>query len=218
MDDRGERNLSALVNATAVLVIACPCALGLATPTAIMVATGRGAELGIMIRGGEYLERLSSVRAIILDKTGTITVGMPSLQEVEAFLPYGREEALRLAASAERASEHPLGRAIVEEAELSGIEIPMPDEFRTVPGRGIIASVEGKEVAVGTLKFMNELGIQVDHAGATGAVGMAVARMQDEGQTAVVQAVDGEPAAVYGIADQVRPGSVEAIRGFRISA
>jgi Cu+-exporting ATPase len=205
----------ALVNATAVLVIACPCALGLATPTAIMVATGRGAELGILIRGGEYLERLSSVRAIILDKTGTITVGMPSLQEVEAFLPYGREEALRLAASAERASEHPLGRAIVGEAELSGIEIPMPDEFRTVPGRGIIASVEGKEVAVGTLKFMNELGIQVDHAGATGAVGMAVARMQDEGQTAVVQAVDGEPAAVYGIADQVRPGSVEAIRGIQ---
>lgn len=199
----------ALVNATAVLVIACPCALGLATPTAIMVATGRGAELGILIRGGEHLERLSSVQAVVLDKTGTITVGMPSLQAVEAFLPYGREEALRLAASAERASEHPLGRAIVADAELAGIEIPVPDEFRTVPGRGIVASVEGKEVAIGTLKFMDELGIQVDDAGA---VGKAVARMQDQGQTAVVQAVDAEVAAVYGIADQVRPGSVEAIR------
>jgi Cu+-exporting ATPase len=199
----------ALVNATAVLVIACPCALGLATPTAIMVATGRGAELGILIRGGEHLERLSSVRAVVLDKTGTITVGMPSLQEVETFAPYGREEALQLAASAERASEHPLGRAIVEEAELAGIEIPMPDEFRTVPGRGIIASVEGKGVAIGTLKFMDEAGISVDDAGA---VAMAVARMQDLGQTAVVQAVDGEVAAVYGIADQVRPGSVEAVR------
>jgi Cu+-exporting ATPase len=199
----------ALVNATAVLVIACPCALGLATPTAIMVATGRGAELGILIRGGEHLERLSSVRAVVLDKTGTITVGMPSLQEVETFTPYRREEALQLAASAERASEHPLGSAIVEEAELAGIEIPMPDEFRTVPGRGIIASVEGKEVAIGTLKFMDEAGISVDDAGA---VAMAVARMQDLGQTAVVQAVDGEVAAVYGIADQVRPGSVEAVR------
>lgn len=237
----------ALVNATAVLVIACPCALGLATPTAIMVATGRGAELGILIRGGEHLERLSSVKAVVLDKTGTITAGVPSLEEVEVFAPHGREEALRLAASAERASEHPLGRAIVEAAEQAGIDIPMPDEFRTVPGRGIVATVEGRQVAVGTLRFLDELGVSVDREGlaaerrfgsglvagtaeemngagsevpvtsliAAGAVGASVARMQDEGRTAVVQAVDGAVAAVYGIADQVRPGSVEAIKGIQ---
>ncbi|MEA4884763.1 MAG: heavy metal translocating P-type ATPase [Clostridia bacterium] len=195
----------ALVNATAVLVIACPCALGLATPTGIMVATGRGAELGILIRGGEHLERLSSVKAIILDKTGTITVGKPSLQGYEAFPPFEERDVLRLAASAERGSEHPLGLAIVNAASQCGLDIPMPSGFRSAPGRGVEATVDGLRVAVGTRRFMTELGVEL------GSVENSLARMEERGETAVVQAVNGKPAAAYGIADQVRAGSPEAI-------
>ena len=196
----------ALVSATSVLVIACPCALGLATPTGIMVATGRGAELGVLIRGGEHLERLSRVDAVVLDKTGTLTRGKPSVVDSKVFSSLGPGEALGLAAAAERASEHPLGRAIVEEAQLSGLDVPMPTDFRSVPGRGITAQVDGHEVAVGTLRFLSDLGINVADE-----VVLALEHMEEKGETAVLQAVDGAVAAVYGIADQLRPESAGVI-------
>ena len=196
----------ALVNATSVLVVACPCALGLATPTGIMVATGRGAELGMLIRGGEHLERLSRIDAVILDKTGTLTRGKPSVVDSRVFSSFGPGEALRLAAAAERASEHPLGRAIVEEAELQGLDVPMPTDFRSMPGRGITAQVDGHQVAVGTLRFLSDLGIDVADD-----VVRALEHMEEKGETGVVQAVDGTGVAAYGIADQLRPESAGVI-------
>ena len=223
----GATTAAALMNATAVLVIACPCALGLATPTGIMVATGRGAELGA-IRGGEHLERLGKVNAVVLDKTGTITEGKPAL--VDWVVAPGvdadeRGRLLALAASAERASEHPLGRAIVEVAEAEGMEVPLPDDFRAVPGKGVIATIGGAEVAVGSYRLMRSAGDerpeeshqaeQPDRAAPSeelpGWARQAVDTMQSRGQTAVVQWVDGSVAAVYGIADRIRPDSPQAI-------
>lgn len=224
----GATTAAALMNATAVLVIACPCALGLATPTGIMVATGRGAELGVLIRGGEHLERLGKVNAVVLDKTGTITEGKPAL--VDWVVAPGvdadeRGRLLALAASAERASEHPLGRAIVEVAEAEGMEVPLPDDFRAVPGKGVIATIGGAEVAVGSYRLMRSAGDerpeeshqaeQPDRAAPSeelpGWARQAVDTMQSRGQTAVVQWVDGSVAAVYGIADRIRPDSPQAI-------
>ena len=196
----------ALVNAASVLVVACPCALGLATPTGIMVATGRGAELGVLIRGGEHLERLSRVDAVILDKTGTLTRGMPSVVGYRAVLSLGPREALRLAAAAEWGSEHPLGKAIVEEAVRQRLDVPMPTDFRSVPGRGVLAQVDGHQVAVGTLSFMSELGVSLGASAVS-----SLERMEERGETAVAQAVDGAIAAVYGIADQLRPESAGVV-------
>ena len=200
----------ALVNATSVLVVACPCALGLATPTGIMVATGRGAELGVLVRGGEHLERLSRIDAVVLDKTGTLTRGKPSVVDSRVFSSHKPDEALRLAAAAERASEHPLARAIVEEAELRGVDAPMPTDFRNVPGRGVTAQVDGRQVAVGTRRFLSDLGIHV-----TDDVVEALEHMEEKGETGVLQAVDGAVAAVYGIADQLRPESASVIAELR---
>ncbi len=196
----------ALVNATSVLVIACPCALGLATPTGIMVATGRGAELGVLIRGGEHLERLSRIDAVVVDKTGTLTQGKPRVVDSKVFLSLKPGEALRLAAAAERASEHPLGRAIVEEADLQGLNAPMPTDFRSVPGRGVTAQVDGRQVAVGTLAFLSDLGVDVADD-----VVRALEHMEEKGETGVLQAVDGTVTAAYGIADQLRPESAGVI-------
>jgi Cu+-exporting ATPase len=196
----------ALVNATSVLVVACPCALGLATPTGIMVATGRGAELGVLIRGGEHLERLSRIDAVVVDKTGTLTQGKPRVVDSKGFSSARPGEALRLAAAAERPSEHPLGRAIVEEADLQGLNVPMPTDFRSVPGRGVTAQVDGCQVAVGTLAFLSDLGVDISDD-----VVSALEHMEEKGETGVIQAVDGTVAAVYGIADQLRPESAGVI-------
>src|SRR5262249_13172173 len=146
------------VAAIAVLVVACPCALGLATPTAIMVATGRGAELGVLFKGGESLERLEKVSAVVLDKTGTITRGKPELTDV-ATLPHGsldESERLRLAASAESASEHPIARAIVMGAQSRGVELAAPEDFQATAGGGISAMVEGQQILVGSRRFLEE--------------------------------------------------------------
>lgn len=202
----GASTAQALVNAASVLVVACPCALGLATPTGIMAATGRGAELGVLVRGGEHLERLSRIDAVILDKTGTLTWGKPSVAGYKAVLSLGPREALRLAAAAERGSEHPLGKAIVEEAVRQGLDLPMPAGFRTVPGRGVVAQVNGHQVAVGTTRFMSESEIALSPIAAN-----ALERMEERGETAVAQAVDGAIVAVYGIADQLRPESAAVV-------
>ena len=197
--------LHALVAAVTVLIIACPCAMGLAVPTAVMVATGRGAELGVLIRGGEALERTGDIDVIVLDKTGTITEGRPVAGSIRLAGTGDMEPArmLQLAASVERFSEHPLGEAIVLEAERRKITLLPVVEFETHTGKGVEGVVEGHRVAVGSQSFMTEQGIGFTDLGQD---------LAAEGQTLVHVAVDGRPAAVIPVADRVRPSSAEAVR------
>jgi len=207
----------ALVNAVAVLIIACPCALGLATPMAIMVGAGRGAQEGILIRNAEALELMEKVDTVIVDKTGTLTEGKPAVVTV---MPAEEGEAmLRLAASVERGSEHPLAAAIVAEAAARGITTAPARSFRSLTGRGVAGEVEGREVAVGNYAFMRELGVFRQDAGASLPAGapaaMNGAELEGEGQTAVYVAVDRKLAGVLGVADPIKASSVEAIRSLR---
>ena len=195
----------ALINAVAVLVIACPCALGLATPTAIMVGTGKGAEAGVLIKGGESLETAHKLDAMILDKTGTLTRGTPVVTDI---LPLGgltEEELLRLAASAERGSEHPLGKSIVDEAETRGVEFLEMRDFRAFPGHGLEAEVGGRKVYLGNEKFMAERGV-----GASGLVD-EIHRLESQGRTVILVAGDGGLLGVIGVADTLRENSAEAV-------
>lgn len=195
---------SSLIPAVAVLVIACPCALGLATPTAIMVGTGRGAENGILIKGGEHLEEAHKLDAIVLDKTGTITKGMPELTDVQAI---GIEEnkLLQLVASAENASEHPLGEAIVKGATQRGIELLDVESFDSITGKGIVAKVGGQEVLVGNRALMADMKI------AAGEVYSTMEEHENDGKTAMIVAVDGQLSGVVAVADTVKEHSAEAI-------
>ncbi len=200
---------------TAVLVIACPCALGLATPTAIMVGTGRGAEAGILIRGAEHLERAHRIDTVVFDKTGTITKGEPEVvgEAVGAAAPSPGayvEEMLRLAASGEIRSEHPLGASIVRRAHALGIALGEPSSFEAVPGKGIRAQVDGRTVLVGTPRFLEEAGVDVPQ-------GVEEARrdMEKEGKTAMLVAADGRTLGVIAVADTVKETSREAIRALR---
>ena len=199
----------AMINMVAVLVIACPCALGLATPTAIMVGSGKGAENGILFRSSEALERTEQVQVVVLDKTGTITRGKPALTDVVMADGNAQNEFLRLVASAERGSEHPLGQAIVTAAQERGLLLSEPDGFQAVAGHGIHAQVDGHSVLVGTPRWLASEGIP------TGGLDAAIDKMQGEGKTAVIGAVDGLALGALGIADTVKDGSVEAIAGLR---
>jgi P-type Cu+ transporter len=195
----------ALLNTVAVLIIACPCAMGLATPTSIMVGTGKGAESGILIKGGEALEGAHKLDTVVLDKTGTLTRGTPELTDVVVESGIGEEELLRLVASAERGSEHPLGEAIVRGAKDRGLPLAEVEAFEAVSGGGIRASVEGREVLVGSWRFLSESGIPEDGL---------LPRSEElarEGKTPIYVAVDGEPAGVVAVADVVRDESREAI-------
>ncbi|MGE5586904.1 MAG: heavy metal translocating P-type ATPase [Clostridia bacterium] len=200
---------SALINMTAVLVIACPCALGLATPTAIMVGTGKGAEHGILIKGGEYLEKAHKIDTIVLDKTGTITKGTPEVTDTislkEEILP---EEILRIAAAAERGSEHPLGVAIVEHVTTLGLEFGEPESFEALPGRGIRARVEGEPVLLGNMRLMMENKIA---SGNARRLSDMVTSLEDQGRTVMILALDGEAVGVIGLADTIKEHSAEAI-------
>ncbi|MBN1810389.1 MAG: copper-translocating P-type ATPase [Anaerolineae bacterium] len=197
----------------AVLVIACPCALGLATPTAIMVGTGKGAEHGILFKNSEALERAHDLSVVILDKTGTITQGQPSVTDVVAVSdsaperpPLSREEVLRLAASAERGSEHPLGEAMVRAAQEEGLPLFEPHSFEAVTGQGIAAVVEGREVLVGTERLLAERDISLNGLEHT------LERLEAEAKTAMWVAVDGQAVGVVAVADAVKESSAEAIR------
>lgn len=201
-----------------ILVIACPCALGLATPTAIMVGTGKGAELGILIKGGEALETTHKINTVVFDKTGTITEGKPKLTDIRLYSSKADENshgvmdekaALALTASAERGSEHPIARAIVEEAEARGVSIINPDSFKAVPGRGINALVSDKRVLAGNLKLMRENNIDTALA-----VEDAEA-LSSAGRTLMYVAVDGRLAALMAAADTVKKSSAEAIAKLR---
>jgi Cu+-exporting ATPase len=199
----------ALINMVAVLVIACPCALGLATPTAVMVGTGKGAERGILIKSGESLERAGTLDTVVLDKTGTITRGQPQVTDVVANGALRGEEVLRLAASAERGSEHPLGEAIVEAARAEGLSLEEAQDFEAVAGQGIKVRLNGKQVLLGNLRFLGESGIALDQ------VREDVDRLQSDGKTAVVLALDGDVAGVVAVADTVKEGSGEAVARLR---
>lgn len=195
----------ALLNMTAVLVIACPCALGLATPTAIMVGTGVGAENGILFKGGEHLEKTHELTAVVLDKTGTITKGEPEVTDVVAVGEVGDDTLLQWVAGAERTSEHPLAQAIVAAARARGLDVPHGTDFEAIPGRGVKATVDGRTVLVGNRKLMGDSGIDV--AGFED----LLLRLEGEGKTAVLAAVDGRIAGVVAVADTVKETSVEAV-------
>ncbi len=197
----------ALLRLTAVLVIACPCAMGLATPTSIMVAIGKGAEYGILFRNSEALETAHKLNAVILDKTGTINVGQPAVTDlvVSESWPGSLEDVLRLAASAERGSEHPLGEAIVQAAQEKGLALAEPAGFQAIPGHGIVAQVDGHQVLVGNFRLMTTR--QVDLNG----LEPQAEALQRKARTAMWLAVDGQATAVIGVADTIKEGSKEAI-------
>jgi P-type Cu+ transporter len=195
----------ALLNMVAVLIIACPCAMGLATPTSIMVGTGKGAESGILIKDGEALEGAHKLDTVVLDKTGTLTRGEAELTDVLVENGVREEELVRLVASAERTSEHPLGEAIVRGAKYRGLPLSEVEAFEAVSGGGVRARVQGREVLVGSWRYLSESGVS---EGALLRNGEELAR---EGKTPIFVAVDGEPAGLVAVADMVRDESQEAV-------
>jgi Cu+-exporting ATPase len=200
----------ALVSFVSVLIIACPCALGLATPTAVMVGTGRGAEAGILVKGGEALETAHRLTTIVLDKTGTITKGKPAVTDVLTAEGFDEDELLRLAASAERGSEHPLGEAIVRSAQARGLVLANASQFNALAGHGVEARVEGRSVLIGNLKLMTERGA------ASGDLEKRVEDLTAAGRTAVYVAVDGAAVGVVGVADEIKAESKEAVGALRL--
>jgi Cu+-exporting ATPase len=196
------RYLHALVSAVTVLIIACPCAMGLATPTAVMVATGRGAELGVLIKGGDALQRAAELDVVALDKTGTLTEGRPAVTHNGLD-----DESLRLAASLERLSEHPLADAILSAARERGLALADPEAFGAHPGRGVAGRVAAREVVVGSRRLMQERGVAVD------ALDQLADTFAGQGATPVYVAVDGRPAGLLAVADPVKPTSREAVAG-----
>ena len=201
----GESFQFAITIFISVLVIACPCALGLATPTAIMVGTGKGAEHGILIKGGEALETTHKIQTIVFDKTGTITEGKPEVTDLLSTPGTAQERLLQLAASAEKGSEHPLGQAIIRGAEQRGLKLLKVNEFQALPGQGIEVSVDGSNLLVGNRKLMDERGISLEDLEGESD------RLAEEGKTPMYVAADGRLAGIIAVADVVKPGSAKAI-------
>ena len=199
------RFTSALIAFVSVLIIACPCALGLATPTAIMVGTGKGAENGVLIKGGEALETAHKLTTVVLDKTGTITKGQPALTDVETTTGFAEDEVLRLAASAERGSEHPLGEAIVRGAERRGLTLATATSFNALSGHGIESEVDGRRVLLGNAKLMTDRSVPLAE------MDERAAALAAAGKTPMYAAIDGELAGVLAVADQVKPESKAAV-------
>jgi len=195
-----------LVNAVAVLIIACPCAMGLATPTSIMVGTGRGAELGVLFRKGEALQALQGVAVVALDKTGTLTEGKPVLTDLVLAAGFVRADVLAAVAAVEAKSEHPIARAIVQAAKAEGLSLPAVAQFASVTGFGVVAEVAGQRVQIGADRYMAELGLDVAVFAAE------AARLGDEGKTPLYAAIDGRLAAVLAVADRVKDTTLIAIK------
>jgi len=196
----------ALLNFVAVLIIACPCALGLATPTAIMVGTGKGAEYGILIKGGESLEIAHKINTIIFDKTGTLTLGKPMVTDIIPADTLSSAELLKLAATAEKGSEHPISRAIVERAEAEGIELGVSEEFQAIPGKGVRVQLEGKEVLIGNLKLMEEEGVNLkgaDHQ---------ARELAQQGKTPMFVALNHRIEGIIAIADTLKENAPAVAR------
>jgi Cu+-exporting ATPase len=199
----------ALVAAVSVLIIACPCALGLATPISIMVATGRGAEVGLLIRNAEALERMASVDTIVVDKTGTLTEGKPRLTGIEAADGFAEDQILILAASIEQGSEHPLASAIVAAARERGLRLDTVEAFAAVPGQGVRGQVAGRSVLLGNLRLLEANGVEA------GALAEAAQRRRAGGETVMLVAVDRTPAGIVAVADPIRPSAKEAVAGLK---
>ncbi|MBX6324242.1 MAG: heavy metal translocating P-type ATPase, partial [Rhodospirillaceae bacterium] len=204
-----------LVAAVSVLIIACPCALGLATPMSIMVGIGRGAQVGVLIKNAEALERLERVDTLVVDKTGTLTEGRPAVTAVRVSEGWSEEEILRLAAGLERASEHPLARAVVAATEERGLVPPAAADFAAPAGKGVTGTVDGRRVAVGNARLMAELGIPAE------AMRAEAEALRNDGATAVLVAVDGRAVGAIAVADPVKattPAALAALRrdGIRI--
>jgi Cu+-exporting ATPase len=195
----------AVLNFVAVLIIACPCALGLATPTSIMVGTGNGAEHGVLIRGGEALETAHKLKAIVLDKTGTLTEGKPSVTEIVALDPYTEDNILRYAASAEKGSEHPLGEAIVNRAMEKNLSLMSPEDFNAIAGHGIEATIEGKSLLLGNLKLMRDRGVPLE------GLEKKAEAFSKQGKTPMFVAVDQQPAGIVAVADTLKQNSKAAV-------
>ncbi|HET7308021.1 MAG TPA: heavy metal translocating P-type ATPase [Gammaproteobacteria bacterium] len=196
----------ALLAAVSVLIIACPCALGLATPISIMVASGRGARNGVLFKDAGAIEALRGVDTLVVDKTGTLTEGKPTLREVVPLGDVSRERALALAAALEKPSEHPLARAIVASAQAAGAAMPEADDFRTLTGRGVTGRIDRKSIALGNARLLDELGIAINDSTAARAE-----TMRGDGATVMFLAVDGSPAALVAVADRIKPATPEAI-------
>ncbi len=197
--------LLAILASVAVLVIACPCALGLATPTAIMVGSGMGAERGILIRSGEAIQTLKDIKMVVLDKTGTITEGKPALTDVIANESFNEDEVLKLAASVEDGSEHPLGQAIVSGARKRGIDIPVVKEFKAITARGVEGKIDRQQVYVGSRRLLGELGIEL------GNLDEPLTRLETEGKTAMLVAIEDQAAGLVAVADTIKSDSKAAI-------
>ncbi|HSH14374.1 MAG TPA: heavy metal translocating P-type ATPase, partial [Desulfurivibrionaceae bacterium] len=197
----------------AVMVIACPCAMGLATPTSIMVGTGRSAQLGVLIKSGAALEKAQKVQVVIFDKTGTLTFGKPVLTDLVVVDGKSDEaRVLALVAGAETVSEHPLAKAVVEGAREKGLTLPPVEHFEAVPGRGIVARVEGRDLLLGNLEFMAEKGV----AGAEAPVVAPEAeRLAGQGKTALYLAIDGTLVAILAIADRIRPEAAAVVKALK---
>ncbi|TVS13371.1 MAG: copper-translocating P-type ATPase [Gammaproteobacteria bacterium] len=199
----------ALVNAVAVLIIACPCAMGLATPTSIMVGTGKGAELGVLFRRGDALQALQDVDVVIFDKTGTLTEGRPSLTSFECLEGWAEDDVLASVAAAEKRSEHPVGEAIVAAAGERGLQVPEPEGFASEAGRGVSARVQGRQIVVGSARYLSEAGVDV------AALKERADAFAEEGRTPILAAVDGQAAAAFGIADAIKSSSRATITAIR---
>ncbi|MBA7620324.1 Copper-exporting P-type ATPase [subsurface metagenome] len=197
----------AILNFVAVLIIACPCAMGLATPTAIIVGTGKGAEHGVLIRSAETLERSHKIRAVLLDKTGTLTQGEPRVTDIIALPSSSQDEILRLAASAEHGSEHPLGEAIVKAALGKKLEISPAKDFNAIPGHGIEASVEGKKLILGNLKLLSEKGLSLN------GLGGEAEQLRAKGKTVMFLGIDNHIAGIIALADTLKPNAKAAVDG-----
>ena len=196
----------AVVNAVAVLIIACPCALGLATPISIMVGTGRGAMAGVLIKNAEALEIMEKVNTLVVDKTGTLTEGKPKLVAVQAEEGFTEDEVLRIAASLERASEHPLAEAIVYGAKEKGVELAKTNNFQSITGKGVTGEVDRHAVAVGNIKLLESLGIKA------GDLAQQANKQRTEGKTVMLIAINGKAAGLIGVADPIKDSTPEAIR------
>jgi P-type Cu+ transporter len=199
----------AIVNAVAVLIIACPCALGLATPMSVMVAAGKGATAGVLFRNAEAIEVMRDVDTVVVDKTGTLTVGKPALASVVAMQDFDENEMLRLAASVERASEHPLAAAIVAGAEQRGLSIPKAQHFESVTGKGVYGAAEGRRVALGNRAMLDELHVEA------GDLVTFAESLRASGQTVIFVVIDGRPAGFLGVADPVKETTADAVRALQ---
>ena len=200
---------TAIITAVAVLVIACPCALGLATPTAIMVGTGKGAENGLLIKGGEYLQLLQKLDVVVLDKTGTITRGEPTLTDIITLGHYGRDEVLRWAGILEKRSEHPLGEAIYASARGQFGDLPDPEDFNNFPGQGVTGKNDNLALTIGNRSFMHNQGIDT-----TGSETQAI-ELEETGKTAMYLAIDGILAGLLAVADTIKDNAVDAIQALK---